>query len=304
MSVGDDPNAQQREFWRTATVWVDQQQRLDAQLTHIGIAAMDDVDGLPATGRVLDVGCGCGQTSLQWSERVSGSVLGVDISEPLIEVARRRAAEHAAASPEAAPVSFAVADAQTADIDALAAEAAGSDNSDSGHTNLSGFDLVYSRLGVMFFSDPVAAFANLRKATRPGGQLSFVCWQAARQNPWLVSVNKAVLAIVEMPPSIGPTLDPFVFADPDYVRGILDDAGWSEIDIKPHDTEIVFSGGGTLCEAVDLAMDLGIARRALTGHPPHVHAQVRDAVTAVLAPRETSAGVVFPAATWIATARD
>ncbi|WP_419920815.1 class I SAM-dependent methyltransferase [Candidatus Poriferisodalis sp.] len=298
MSQSDDPNAEQREFWRAAAVWVDQQERLDAQLAHIGVAAMDAVDGLPSAARVLDVGCGCGQTSLQWSERVSGSVLGVDISEPLVEVARRRAAEHSAAYPEAAPISFAVADAQTADIAGLATESAADNGS------FAGFDVVFSRLGVMFFADPAAAFANLRSATRPGGQLSFVCWQRARNNPWLVSVNKAVLGIVEMPSSDGPAVDPFAFADPDHVQGILDAAGWSDIAIEPHDTELLFSGGGTLEETVDFAMDLGIARRALAGHPPEVHAQVRDAVTAVLAPRQTPAGVVFPAATWIATARN
>ncbi|WP_428117811.1 class I SAM-dependent methyltransferase [Candidatus Poriferisodalis sp.] len=298
MSQSHDPNAEQREFWRAAAVWVDQQERLDAQLAHIGVAAMDAVDGLPSAARVLDVGCGCGQTSLQWSERVSGSVLGVDISEPLVEVARRRAAEHSAAYPEAAPISFAVADAQTADIAGLATESAADNGS------FAGFDVVFSRLGVMFFADSVAAFVNLRSATRPGGQLSFVCWQRARNNPWLVSVNKAVLGIVEMPSSDGPAVDPFAFADPDHVQGILGAAGWSDIAIEPHDTELVFSGGGTLEETVDFAMDLGIARRALAGHPPEVHAQVRDAVTAVLAPRETPAGVVFPAATWIATARN
>ena len=167
MSVSDDPNAGQREFWRTAAVWVDQQERLDAQLAHFGMAAMDAVDAVPSAARVLDIGCGCGQTSLQWSERVSGSVLGVDISEPLIEVARRRASEHAAANTDAAPISFAAADAQTADIVGLAADAAADNGS------FDGFDVVFSRLGVMFFADPVAAFANLRSATRDGGQLSF-----------------------------------------------------------------------------------------------------------------------------------
>ena len=298
MSVSDDPNADQREFWRNAAVWADQQERLDIQLSHIGLAAMGVADGLRAGAHVLDVGCGCGQTSLQWSERVTGSVLGVDISELLIEVARRRGAEHATAQPEAAPISFAVSDAQTADIAKLA------DRTAPDNGSFDGFDLVYSRFGVMFFADPVAAFANMRAATRPGGQLSFVCWQRARNNPWLISINKAVLEIVELPPSDGPAVDPFAFADPDHVRGILDAAGWSEIALEPHDTELVFSGGGTLSETVDFAMDLGIARQALKGHPPEVQLQVREAVTAVLAPRHTPAGVVFPAATWIATARN
>ena len=300
MSVSDDPNAAQREFWRNAEVWVSQQERLDAQLAHIGLEAMAAVDGLPEGASVADIGCGCGQTSLQWSERVSGSVLGVDISGPLIEVARRRAAEHAAEHPAAAPVSFAVADAQTADIAALGAGAG-----TAGRNGVfAGFDVVFSRFGVMFFADPVAAFANLRSATRPGGQLVFACWQTPRQNPWLITVNKAVLEIVEMPPSDGPVVDPFAFADTEFVRGILSDAGWSAADFASYETEMLYGAGSTLADTAQFTMDLGIAQRALEGHPPEVHAQAKEAVIAALAPFETPAGIVFPAAAWIVTARN
>lgn len=312
MNLNNDPNAEQREFWRNADVWVRQQERLDAQLGHIGVAAMDAVEGLRAGAKVLDVGCGCGQTSLQWSERLggSGTVLGLDISETLIEVAQQRADERAAERPGAAPVRFAVADAQTADIAALDATTTGRAPTpgvtalgvaDAGGIGaVSGFDLVYSRFGVMFFADPSAAFANVRAATRPDGQLAFVCWQKAKQNPWLITVNKAVLEIVEMPEG-GPSVDPFAFADTDFVRSVLTDAGWSNISLESHETEVLF-GGGPLSDTVDFAMDLGIARRALTGHPPETHARVREAVTAALAPHATPAGVVFPAAAWIVTA--
>ena len=298
MSANDDPNAQQREFWRNADVWVQEQERLDAQLGHIGVAAMDAVDGLPAEANVLDVGCGCGQTSLQWSERVGGSVLGVDISETLIDVARRRSAAHAAERPEAAPIAFEIADAQTADIAALGAAASGRNGI------FGGFDLVFSRFGVMFFADSTAAFANLRAATRPGGQLAFACWQTPRQNPWLVTVNKAVLEIVEMPEGEGPAVDPFAFADPDFVSDMLDAAGWSDVGLEPFDTEVLYGAGSTLADTAQFAMDLGIARRALAGHPPEVHARAKDAVIAALTPYQTPAGVVFPAAAWIVTARN
>ena len=212
MSVSDDPNAGQRKFWRNADIWVQQQERLDRQLAHIGLAAMDVATELSPGAHVLDVGCGCGQTSLQWSERVTGSVLGVDISDLLIDVARQRAATHAAEHPAAAPISFVVADAQTADMTTLAAKATGRNGA------FGGFDVVFSRFGVMFFADPAAAFANVRAATRSGGQLAFACWQTPRQNPWLITVNKAVLEVVEMPEGDGPTVDPFAFADTDFVR--------------------------------------------------------------------------------------
>ena len=298
MSVSDDPNAGQREFWRNADIWVQQQERLDAQLAHIGLAAMDIAQEPPSGAHVLDVGCGCGQTSLQWSERVSGSVLGVDISDLLVEVARQRAAAHAAEHPAAAPISFAVADAQTADMTALGAKATARNGA------FGGFDVVFSRFGVMFFADPAAAFANVRAATRSGGQLAFACWQTPRQNPWLITVNKAVLEIVEMPDSDGPTVDPFAFADTDFVSGILSDAGWSAIDFVSFETEMIYGAGNTLAETAQFTMDLGIAQRALEGHPPAVHAQAKEAVIAALAPFETPAGVVFPAAAWIVTARN
>lgn len=298
MSVSDDPNAGQRKFWRNADIWVQQQERLDRQLAHIGLAAMDVAAELPPAAHVLDVGCGCGQTSLQWSERVTGSVLGVDISDLLIDVARRRSAAHAAEHPAAAPISFVVADAQTADMTTLAAKATGRNGA------FGGFDVVFSRFGVMFFADPAAAFANVRSATRSGGQLAFACWQTPRQNPWLITVNKAVLEIVEMPEGDGPTVDPFAFADTDFVRGVLSDAGWSDIDFASFETEMIYGAGNTLAETAQFAMDLGIAQRALDGHPPEVHAQAKEAVIAALAPFETPAGVVFPAAAWIVTARN
>ncbi|WP_419945600.1 class I SAM-dependent methyltransferase [Candidatus Poriferisodalis sp.] len=298
MGASDDPNADQREFWRNADIWVQQQERLDAQLAHIGVAAMDIAAEPPSGAHVLDVGCGCGQTSLQWSERVSGSVLGVDISDLLIEVARQRVAAHVVQHPAAAPISFAVADAQIADIAALGAKAVGRNGV------FAGFDVVFSRFGVMFFADPTAAFANLRAATRVGGQLAFACWQTPRQNPWLITVNKAVLQIVEMPEGDGPAVDPFAFADTDFVSGILSDAGWSEIEFESFETEMLYGAGNTLAETAQFAMDLGIAQRALEGHPPEVHAQAKQAVISALAPFETSAGIVFPAAAWIVTARN
>lgn len=300
MSASEDPNAEQREFWRNAEVWVQQQERLDAQLNHIGLAAMEAVDGLPAAASVLDVGCGCGQTSLQWSERVGGSVFGLDISQTLIDVARQRAARHAAEHPDAAPIAFEAADAQTADIAALSAGLGAPDSNGA----FDGFDLVFSRFGVMFFADSEAAFANLRSATRPDGQLAFACWQTPRQNPWLITVNKAVLEIVEMPDDGGPSVDPFAFADTDFVSGMLEGAGWSSAAFESFETEMLYGAGSPLAETAQFTMDLGIARRALAGHPPEVHAQALEAVMAALAHFETPRGVVFPAAAWIVTARN
>ena len=151
------PNAAQIEYWNAGAgeTWAQFQEALDRQVEPLGLAAMDRLS--PGEGEhVLDIGCGCGQTSLALAARVrpTGSVVGVDISKPMLDVASRR--------PRSADlqVTFRNLDAQTGDL---------------GHEL---FDAAYSRFGVMFFGDPVAAFANIRGSLKPHGRLAFVCWRS------------------------------------------------------------------------------------------------------------------------------
>src|SRR5205085_5408254 len=132
------------------------------QLDAVGGAAMDAAN-LGSADSVLDVGCGCGSTTLALARRVgsSGRALGIDISAPMLEVARRRAREEGLSN-----ASFEQADAQV-------------------HAFRQEFDVLYSRFGVMFFDDPPLAFKNLHGAMRAGGRLAFVCWQALHKNPWM-----------------------------------------------------------------------------------------------------------------------
>jgi SAM-dependent methyltransferase len=159
------PNAQQIEYWnaQSASKWVALQSLLDQQLGPLGLATIERAE-LAAGERVLDIGCGCGQSSLQLAERVApgGSVLGIDVATAMLERARERALELGLGH-----VRFENADAQTF---AFAPAS---------------FDLAFSRFGVMFFADPVAAFANVRAALAPGGRLSFLCWQEIGRNPWV-----------------------------------------------------------------------------------------------------------------------
>src|SRR5689334_20742768 len=152
-------NSEQIEYWNggAAETWVELQDRLDRQLDSLGRAALAAL-GPRAGEHVLDVGCGSGQATLQLADAVSpgGRVLGIDISEPLLAAAR-----HRNRNPR---VSFLRADAQT-------------------HPFEQPFDAIYSRFGVMFFADPVAAFVNLKRALKPGGRLAFVCWRAEAENP-------------------------------------------------------------------------------------------------------------------------
>jgi ubiquinone/menaquinone biosynthesis C-methylase UbiE len=165
MTQTSSSNIAQFEYWNTKAgeTWAKFQEVLDRQIETLGLAAMDTLK--PEGGEhIIDIGCGCGQTSLDLGSRVgaAGSVVGVDISKPTLEVALRR--------PRRAlnlRVTFRLLDAQSDDLG-------------DGR-----FDAAFSRFGVMFFGDPVVAFANIRRSLKPSGRLVFVCWRPLDQNPWM-----------------------------------------------------------------------------------------------------------------------
>ncbi len=273
-------NADQIAYWNAAAgeTWVDQQDRLDRQLKPLGQTAIAALD--PAGDeRLIDVGCGCGQTSLELAGEVGpdGSVLGVDISAPMLAVARRRAAEAGLTN-----VRFLEADAQTR------AFARG------------GADGVFSRFGVMFFGDPPAAFANLHQALRPGGRLAFVCWRPLSENEWMQLPLRAALQHVPAPAAPADPLapGPFAFADPDRVRGILTDGGFRDVEIDAHDALI---GGNTLEETVALSLRVGPLGMMLREHPGQ-RDLIIDSLRAALEPHAGPSGVFLPASVWIVTA--
>jgi SAM-dependent methyltransferase len=275
------PNAEQIRYWNETVGprWVEMGDLLDAQIAPIGLAAIERAG--PSAGEgVLDVGCGCGQTSLQLAERVGpgGSVFGVDVSAVMLERARRRAADRP-------NVRFAHADAQT-------------------HAFEERFDLAFSRFGVMFFADPAVAFANLRGALRPGGRLAFVCWQGIDRNPWMLEPLRAVAGIVELPAPPPPGAPgPFAFADPERVRGILGSGGFSQVELEPLEGELAIGAGGDLERAVHFAMQMGPASAVLREASDEVRQRAREAIHAALAPLATPTGVRARFAAWIATAR-
>lgn len=280
----DDPsgaNADQIAYWNTAAgeTWVAQQDRLDRQLDPLGRVAMAALDPA-ADERLIDIGCGCGQTSLELAGEVGsdGTVAGVDISAPMLEVARRRAAEAGLAN-----VRFLEADAQTHPFPT------------------GGADAVFSRFGVMFFADPPAAFANIHRAARPGGRLAFVCWRPLTLNEWMMLPMRAALAhLSAAPPPPDPLAPgPFAFADPDRVRGILAAGGFSRIEIDAHDTMV---GGNGLEDTVALSLRVG-PLGALLRENPDQRDRVVDALRQALEPHAGPGGVFLPASVWIVTAR-
>ncbi|TMB24340.1 MAG: class I SAM-dependent methyltransferase [Deltaproteobacteria bacterium] len=280
-----DSNAEQIRYWNEAAgpKWVAFQKVIDAQISPLGEQVMDRA-GIAPGERVIDVGCGCGDTTIALGRRVgpAGRVLGIDVSAPMLE----RAAETARAA-GVANVRLENADAQTHRL------------------SPSAFDVVYSRFGVMFFTDPVAAFTNLRAALRPGGRLAFVCWQALPENPWLFVPLRAAAQHLTLPPPPAPDAPgPFAFADPERVRGILARAGFGDIVLEELHTTLTLGGGGTVDQAVRfLTEGVGPVSGVLREADPAVRPTVAAAVRAAIAPFHTPQGVRMGSAAWIVTAR-
>lgn len=279
-------NADQREYWNGpgGQSWSAGQAQMDRFLRPFaeGLLARA-APGLRA--RVLDIGCGAGETTLMAARAAGpeGAALGVDISQPLIELARARAG--AEGLPNAA---FMIGDAQT---DALA-DALGTPA-----------DLVLSRFGVMFFEDPAAAFANIRRHTKPGGRLCFVCWQPVRENEWVTIGLGIAKKHVAFPPPPDPYAPgPFALADIDRTLGLLAQAGWQAPEAEPFSTRI--SQGATPAEAAENLMLRGPISRAMAAADAAQRAAVLEELTAALAPMAGPDGVALGAAVWFVSARN
>ena len=263
--------------------WVANQTRLDAMVAVFGEAVIESV--APVTGeRVLDIGCGAGASSRALAALVgaSGQVLGVDISEPLIRRARVLAQQDT-------PVRFQVADASSAEL----ADGA--------------FDILFSRFGVMFFGDPIAAFAHMRRALRPGGRVAFVCWRGAAENDWVrlpMGALKGLLPSSVLPDPEAP--GPFSFGNPGRVTRILTAAGFTNIAIAPFDASVPFSEGRTrdaaIDDAVKMTLEVGPLSRTLVGQPDDIRARASAAVRAVFASLPCERSVMINGAAWIVMA--
>jgi leucyl/phenylalanyl-tRNA--protein transferase len=279
------PNAQQIEYWNETTGprWVALQERLDAQIEPLGLQVMERT-AVSSGERALDVGCGCGQTSLQLARRVGpdGSVLGIDISAVMLARAADRAREARLRHLE-----FANADAQTHDFGSAR------------------FDLLFSRFGVMFFADPRAAFENLRRALAPEGRLAFASWQELGRNPWMRDPTVAAAALLELPPPPPPgSPGPFAFADAERVTRILEDAGFVDVAHEPVTCRLSLGGGGGVEDAVHFMLQIGPVAAALREAPEARRDAVASAVAKVLRAHETDEGIVMDGAFWIVTARN
>jgi SAM-dependent methyltransferase len=225
---------------------------------------------------LLDVGCGAGFTTLALARELGpgARTVGADISGPLLLAARDRA------NVARVPIEFVLGDAQTFDFGPAS------------------FDLIVSRLGVMFFADPVAAFANLRGAATDAARLRFVCWRDPAENPFMTLTARATKDLLDLPARVPNAPGPYGLADPERTQGILTDAGWSEVEVRPFDAVCAMPAG----ELMTFLTRIGPLREALAEADDELREKVLEAVRAAAEPYVDGDRVSFEAALWIVDA--
>lgn len=268
-------NKQQSEYWNGAggQTWVGAQVHLDEILNPISQVALSQAAGMPGE-QTLDVGCGCGTTSLALAAQ-GAQVLGVDISAPMLVHAknRLRGVER---------VSYLHADASAAVFEPI-------------------YDLVFSRFGVMFFDNPVGAFSNLHGALKPGGRLVFVCWQSSAANPWIAVGAQAIESFFPANDPPDPRMPgPFAFADPEYLQDVLVRSGYQQIHLRPLLMDLTV--GSDLDSAMKFQTEVGPVSRVMTDLKGGVRDRAVNAVRDALTPYITPLGVRMSSSTWIVTA--
>jgi ubiquinone/menaquinone biosynthesis C-methylase UbiE len=273
------PNEEMAALWNGASgkAWVDEQVLLDQTFERIEAMLAGEVEASGARS-VLDVGCGAGATSLAVARRLGdrGHVTGIDISEPLLAVARERARKWDS------NIGFIRGDAQTHAFEPAT------------------FDLMISRFGVMFFDDPVAAFANLRRAASPGGGMRLVAFRSVAENEFMTTAERAAAPLLPKLPARRPNAPgQFAFADRDRVQQLLLDSGWTQVQLAPIDVPCAFP-------AADLERyitRLGPVGQALRDANEPARQRVLREVRAAFEPFVHGSQVQFIAACWMITAR-
>jgi SAM-dependent methyltransferase len=254
--------------------WVDLQGLLNEMFRPWEELLVDAVAAEHATS-VLDVGCGTGSITRAVARRV-GHCVGVDISGPMIETARAHAEQ------EGVPASFIQADAQEHAFGPAA------------------FDAVISRFGVMFFSDPVRAFGNLRSTVRDGAALRCVVWRGPEENPFMTTAERTAAPFLpELPARQPDQPGQFAFADPERVHRVLAESGWAGIDIQPVDAVCALPEK----ELVTYFTRLGPLGTVLPGADERTRAEIVEVVRPAFDPFVQGAEVRYTAACWMVSAR-
>lgn len=278
----DERNADQIAYWNGpgGKHWTDRQQLQDIVLGPVSEVLINRA--AVKTGEiVIDIGCGCGATSFDLSQRVgpTGRVTGVDISEPMLGRARELA-------PADAPVEFKLADATVYSFTPASA------------------DVLFSRFGVMFFAEPSVSFANMRKALRPNGRLVFACWRTPRDNPWMMlGLQEAYKHVPKLPEMKPDDPGPFSFANEERVRRILSDAGFTDLGLERVDLLLDIATGRGLEAAIETVLAIGPTSRALENQPLDKIEAATQSIRIALAAHQKGEAVPLGGSIWIVTAR-
>jgi SAM-dependent methyltransferase len=269
-------NAEQAEFWngRMGTAWVNVEDYIDRMMTPLSAVALEAVNAKP-DDRIIDIGCGCGTTSFSLGAN-GAAVWGVDISKKMIDRAKQK-------DNSRGNVVFSVSD-------------AASQQYTPEHT------VVFSRFGVMFFTNSVKAFANIRSALVPGGRLVFLCWQLPAANPWLSIAGAALQPFqpADAPPPDPDAPGPFRFGVPDYTQEVLGSAGFANIAMQPVVKSLHM--GDTIDELMSFQSNIGPLSGLLETLDKTRHAEATTAVRNAFAAKADSNGINLKASTWLVTA--
>ena len=278
-----DANAAQRRYWNTVAGprWIaapEFRERRNQESVALLLARL----GLIGGESVLEIGCGTGALTLPLAAAVGerGRVVAVDISEPMLGLARQRASERGFRN-----VALLLGDAQVFAFEPAA------------------FDLATSRMGVMFFSDPTAAFRNIGGALKPGGRLVFACWAPLAENRhWLISYDIALRHLGPPAPRPSNESGPLAFGDPDYIRGVLAAAGFAEIAIERAHPTIVC---GSPEEEARQAMLMGPTARLIEEKKPAeaIRQTITREIEAAFAAEASSGPIRLPGTIFIVAAR-
>lgn len=263
--------------------WLAHAETFESMISPAGQALMDFA-AFGVGEKVVDIGCGCGVNTVEIAGAVGadGKVLGFDIAPQLISEARRRAELK-----QIGNISFAVGDAETDIAQGLP------------------YDRLFSRFGIMFFRDSVAAFINMRHWLSPGGKLDFACWAGPEENPWMGVIGQTVGQHTEMPQGNPDDPGPFRFADKELVRGILEKAGYTNIEFTGWQGESLLGGyGATPRSAVEFVMDGLDMEKAILAQNPDALESVRSDLLDAFQPYHKENAIRMGAGIWLVSAEN
>ncbi len=280
----EGPNSDEIDYWNgpQGQKWANYNRLTDLMYQHFGDKTIERAALKPGE-RILDVGCGCGATTLKLAKLLApgGDITALDVSTVMLAIAREKTKS------AAVPIKIINADAETYELDSAS------------------FDVMFSQFGLMFFANPVAAFVNFHRALKPNGRIAFVCWRGPELNPWYITPFEAVrhyMPEMEAPNPDAPA-SPFSFESREKVEKMLSDAGFVDVQLESFETTIRM-GDGDLESCVDYVAAFngpvaGILRNAGEAATPAIIETLRVAME----PYHTGKYLELAASPWIVSAR-